>query len=682
MSAVPTTALGVIDADEIALAVVAQGSGIRSLPVRFRIRGGIQPILNNQFPPAISIGEQGRDTQPFASTATYADFSSGIGVYRYDPSTSRARYWWGTLDTRRKNGVSLLPKKIDRTNPHAGVDPSSRVTAGIQFAGLDLVVWDRHVYGWNELAQTWNSQASPGAPSNGQPLYSLTAPPTSDPVIWNGYCYFFTGQNVVAYNGSAFTLLSQAAIAGVPYGGQLWLLYGTGAIKKADDWNLATLTNVATGVGGNGKPLFVDDTAVGMTTYFDGQGTPVPYIIGKRRLYSIDASTGAIYPTGPAMPPHKYPISAAEWPSDRWMYIAQAMSVVQWNGELAQDVGFINDDGVPPEINGSIVKLVTTERDIFALVTKLTQSSTQALGTAELADWNNDYEVPSSPIPAYSALFARRGAGWHPLAVADSNASAATACFVSYYETDYRVWFAWGNTVYTVDLEYGFTTPANFQTGQFEPSGVLITPWNDYGYYEETKIALLAELRCTITPGNGDLIRAYIAWDYDENNWIPLTTEQGQADFIASGRYRLPIHASTFYPWVDAPPSGRTFDTFRLKAELVRGTADTSSPILTWFGLHCIKSVPVVRGWSFEIDMTDTYNNRTPMQQWDALAEIVAANNLGLVHFSYQDDPDATGGQARVYPVKLTGITGLTEAGPSGVGTVRVTLSEVIDFHA
>ena len=56
-----------------------------------------------------------------AGTGDFAEFRfgpAGVGVNVSTTETSRGRYWWGTVDTRRKRDVTLLPLKVDHGNPH------------------------------------------------------------------------------------------------------------------------------------------------------------------------------------------------------------------------------------------------------------------------------------------------------------------------------------------------------------------------------------------------------------------------------------------------------------------------------------------------------------------------------------------------------------------------------------
>ena len=660
----------VTDTREIALASVDPVTGERGEIWRFRLdpQVGIQPVLTGLFPPAISIGDAGRDNQPFASTDSHDDFTAGVGVNVSTTETSRGRYWWGTVDTRRKRDVTLLPLKVDHGNPHGG-DPLTPITCGVDFRAQQrvLVAVGRYLYSYNPGAGAWTT-------ATGTPLFTMAAAPTSDPVLWGPNVYFFTGNKITRYNGSAFVEIVNDAVAGVVYNGQMWLIDAAGAVEKTSSFDLTPTTAVST-------VAFTDDTPRGMTTYLNADGLVVPYIIGRRRLHAIDPATGAIYPTGPALPPHYFPISASEGGFDRNMYIAQAMSVLQWGGNLAQDIGLTQDDGVPVQANGSIVKILGTERDLFALITRLQDQTGDVTGTGGLAEGFADFEVAERPL-AYSLVMERTGSGWHPIAVADADTDAATALWTSYDDDHYRLWFCWGNRVRSIRLEYGFANPSEMLTPtEREPIGYLQTPWQDFTYKEEEKVVLLVSLRARFPQGNLDqaqpaTIYPYVAWDDNPREWEELRPGSGTFFGVSeTGRTDILIHADPYPPFNDQPAAGRKASNLRLRFNFERGSDPLATPRLIAYTIHALKVTPALMGWAAVLDMTDEWRGRSPDQQWHGFLGLLAANEVGLLHYAYTNAEDGTPGD--LWPVKITGVTGVQNTGPNSAGKLRVSFSEV-----
>ena len=671
----PIPAAEVLDTREITLAAVDPATGVRDEIWRFRLdpQVGIQPVLTGLFPPAISIGDAGRDNQPFASTDSHDDFTAGVGVHVSTTEASRGRYWWGTLDTRRKREMMLLPRKTNRGNPRGGATPVP-ITTGCGFGNYVVVCVGTHVYAYDSTSEAWTTAT--GTPTvEGTPATTLAANATSDPVEWDGNLYIFTGNAVKRWTGAAWSTIANDALAGTVWGGQMWTVDALGNIEKSAVADLSAPTVVST-------VKFTDDDVTGMTVYMNAEGAVVPYIIGKRRLYSIDPTTNVVYPTGPKLPPHQFPLTAAEFGGDRNMYIAQGMSVLQWGGDLAQDIGLTQDDGVPPFVSGSIKKITCTERDIFILISKPAATAVVDITEAGmLADPFVDF-VAATPPPSYSVVMIRSGSGWHPLVVADSDAQEATAMWVSYTPNKYRLWVSWGTTLYTVELEYGFPSPLDMVPREYEPFGYIITPWQDFTYKEEEKLVLLVSVRArfpaeNMTNADPCVIKPYIGWDDNDMQWEELRPGDGSTFGIhADGRTDILIHADRFPPFNDNPAAGRVVSNVRLMFELRRGSQIDCTPRLIAYTMHCLKVTPALMGWAAVIDMTDEWRGKSPDQQWFGFLRLLDANERGLLHYSYTDTEQGELGQ--MWPVKITGVTGVQNTGPLSAGKLRVSFSEVI----
>jgi len=642
----------VIRQGEVWLSSIDASTGGVKNSARFKVNA-LRPILNGLFPPTISLGDDGRDTQPFASTIAFDDFTSGIGILNYDPAIAMRRYWWGTLDARRRRAVALAPLVTDRQNPHVGVLTNSKARAGIHFGTLTYVAFDAAVYAYDQTAESWTT-------ANGSPVFVLAASPTSDPVEWNGSIYWFTGSKIARFNGVSWSEIDNNAVAGIVFGGYLWTVDASGSVRKSSASDLSSWTLITSSV------LFTDDVPNGMFIYQGGQNQTIPYIIGKRRIYAIDEDAGLIYPAGPALPPYIYPISATVYGADNFVYIGHGMSVIQWNGDTAQNVGFDVDDGVPPDIRGRIVKVLGTDRDLFALSSSF-QSETDDGGQYEPTDDSFAIEASQSG-PATSCLFVRRGSGWHVLSVSSPDQSEATTIFVSFYQSTYRLWFAWGSTIYSIDMPLGLSNPIEEVTGTFQPSGYIVTPWIDFGYHESKKIGLLLEIRAKFA-SSSEKITPWIAWD-GSSTWLPVLNSDGSHGITTIGRSRFMISAAG-----ESPPTGRAHDSVRFKLDMQRGGDASKTPILEMLSFHVLKVVDPIMGWDMEIDMSQDYNGLTPDEQWIALMNLMSDNRYGLLHFCYSDDET---GSVQLRPVKVTGLSASVGTGPRTIGRVRLAVSEVI----
>src|SRR5688500_5228225 len=148
---------------------------------RFKLAAGrgVQEMLTGLFPPVIAINEDGRDTQPFASTSTISDVTGGLGIKYMDPGGSLGRFAFATVNTRHRRQVTLNKKKTARPNATAGAR-LPRVGAG--FNDATWVAFDDQVY-------TFESEAWSGLLHT----FAGNAIPQSAPVEWGGLLLFFLG---------------------------------------------------------------------------------------------------------------------------------------------------------------------------------------------------------------------------------------------------------------------------------------------------------------------------------------------------------------------------------------------------------------------------------------------------------------------------------------------------------
>jgi hypothetical protein len=137
-------ALEIVKESEIVLAA-PDGAGGYTLVCRFRLAEGtsVTPVFQGLQPPTISIGEQGRDTQPFASSIIYDDLEGGLGVLNQSQRTGNNRFWWSTVDTRRREQTTLLRRKRDLGKP-PGVTTEVPAAGGV-YANRVWVAWSSKV---------------------------------------------------------------------------------------------------------------------------------------------------------------------------------------------------------------------------------------------------------------------------------------------------------------------------------------------------------------------------------------------------------------------------------------------------------------------------------------------------------------------------------------------------------
>lgn len=655
-------------AGEIYLASLDRTTGAVVRSGRFRLVEGSRPQvgLTGLFPPAIAIGEQGRDIQPYASTITFEDLRGGIGVLYHDPERHARRVWWSTSDLRYPGQQTLPKRKTNRANPSA----TKKARYGIVYGDRVYVAFDDTIYRYQE-GSGWSAALH---------AFSGSTLAAGEPFTWGTHLFWPLGATGITYgDGTTWVNAVKSCVGAVVYGDILYTIGADGWVRKTSTKPAGLLAADATTWAGTFSDVVrIDDTCSALVLFPNPDGDMVPYVVGKRRLYALDVfgtgATNVAVPAGPELPPHRATLRTAVLGADGAAYLAQGMGVVRWDGELAQPVGLDRDHGVPAAYRGQITRLLNGGQSLFALV-----DATSVAGAAD-PDLYGGAPVGEDGMVAEGAglagLFSREEEGWVVRAVSTQAGTAATCLFLSTAENTYRVWFAWDSTLYSIDLEEGLFNPLDTPGGDYEATSETIYPHVDYGYKEHGKVALLAQWR-TKRCSASETVKPSIQFDED-GAWWPLYNADGSWGIVSDGRHDFLIHADLVPPHADVPATGRAHDRAQIKHELARGADSSLTPAVVWAGLHVVKGLPPLTGWRVTLDLGAEYDGRTPWQQHVLLRQLIADNASGLLHLSLgADDGSAT---ARVYAVKITEVGGLEETGlaPDYRGRVRLALTEVV----
>jgi hypothetical protein len=670
----------IIKAGEIVLGVPDTVGGYRLLG-RFRLADGttVTPTFQGLQPPTISIGEQGRDTQPFASSVIYDDLEGGIGVLYAGQRTGNNRFWWANCDLRRRDQAHLLRRKVDKGKP-SGVTTEIPIAGGV-YNGRVWVAWNHRVRQWQD-ATGWTDGAA-----TGDRLLTGALAPTTNPVEWEGGWFWPLGTGGFDYwNGAAWVHVAKPVVGFVAYAGSLWGVDGVGQVWSTNLGASACAAKIAAGTFGAADltdRVRVADRAQGMLlfTTADASADVVPYVVGYRQMYQIDPASYVAQPSGPQLAPHRFPMRATVLGSDNAAYLAQGLGVTQWTGDLATPVGLDLDDGVPPAYRGGVVALANGTLSLYALL-----DATRAETPVDMTLFGSDPSMAGvlAGTAGLSCLLSREPAGWHVRAVADAEGSGATMLFVEAAETDYRVWFAWAGVCYAISLEQGYLNPLQDQAAEYEPAGTIYYSITDFSFKEMGKVALMAELRtmqCSADYNVG--VQPYVQYDAG-GAWYPLPNADGTWGIFTDGRHQFLLgqNPGDYDPaHLEAPPVGRRNDYMELRLDLWRGDADLHlTPVVIFAGLHALKVTRPLTGWQFTLDIGRGYNNKTPWQQRDLLVQLLEANNAALIHFAYLPAVDGPPGAPAVRSVKMLRFTGLEQnaLAKDFRARINVQLSEVI----
>ena len=646
----------VVQQNEILLISRDPATGEELRRGRFQIEGGLQPTLQGLSPPIIAIGESGRDSQQFSSSVIWSDVTAGIGVYTHRPPDV-SRVWWSTNDIRRRERITLPRRKVDRLAPGAVTTQEPR--AGGTFANTVWVAWDATVYryleasGWSALARTLTGSSVP----------------TSNPVAWEGGWFWPLGASGIdVYNGTTWWNIAKSTVGLVVYANTLWGVSAAGDVWSTSITATAANTAIAAGtlaVGSLTDRVKVSDTCSGLVLFItrNADEDVVPYVIGQQTLYQVDPASYAATPAGTQLPPHRFPQRAIAVAGDQALYQAQGLAVLQWDGSTTRNVGLNLDDGVPAAYAGGISHLATTNLALFAMIDSTRTSPAE---TRVVFDTMDPETMVMSATTGASWLADREGLGWRVRAASDGEDTAPTMLFVSTAESTYRLWFAWGGTCYTIDLEQGITNPLDDPEGEFEATGTTQYPLTTLGFYEHPKLGTVTSFRtggCTAT----ETVTPYVQFNED-GGWFPLYSAGGVHGITTNGRHEFALHAALAptstspVTWADTPAVGHVFETGQIRFDLARGSSLGATPWVSFSALHASKRQPRLGGWSVTLNLGSRYNGLTPAEQRHLLLQLIDDNSQGLLHLIYQSDGSPTG-EPDIRAVDVVGFSGLSLSG-------------------
>jgi len=359
------------------------------------------------------------------------------------------------------------------------------------------------------------------------------------------------------------------------------------------------------------------------------------------------------------------------------LYIAQGMGMLEWNNSIVVPKGLDNDDGVPQEYMGGIMKLVPAFENLFAII-----FGTRTGGTTELELYGDGGDLEDGVLlggVGSTWLASYEGEGWHTRAISGlAQAETNTCLFLSDSEGTYRVWFALGETVYTIDLEVNVFNPLDNPDSQYELSGYFQSSHYDFQFLLEQKIGLMVQIEaigctadCTITP----------VLILDDGAQIPLFTTDDLNVITTSGIHTFFVHADMAGPdYNDAPAVGKAFSTAAVRCNVV-GTLD-NSPAIRSIIIHAIKANVPVRGWQVTLDLAQPHTDHLSVwQQRQLLLGMLEDATHGLLHFGYLPDPDAPAGNAKLYPVMPTVVAFSSPTGLAFGHQTRVRLAFVEGYR-
>ena len=273
------------------------------------------------------------------------------------------------------------------------------------------------------------------------------------------------------------------------------------------------------------------------------------------------------------------------------------------------------------------------------------------------------HHVGSSVINAdtgYSSILGYNELGWEVKWQGASAGKSIDAMHVSNAYSDiserYRLWFAFDDTVYYMNLPVDIINPSMVDEFEYNTSGTHETPWFNAGQGEIDKLALELKVE-TQDCSSSETVQVEYATNYSENyTSMGTITSDG-------------ITTYTFGSNV-----GTAFRAIKFKLSLSRAnstdadkkkTPDVVSMTLVWR-----KKLEAKWGHQVSVSLHRDYKGKTPKQLREKLIEAIESTTL--VEFTFRDD-DSTN---RNYYVDVSSATGLESTGYDERGSTTIMLVE------
>ena len=649
----------------------------------------VQSVLASIYPGKVVIGDTGKDSQLRSSIIAWSDWRGGIGIDRMEGGGDVNRAWWSDCQLRYKNHLvmgNLATETNDGDAIGHGLSTSGTGTGIGTIIGFNdnvYTVWNGSsgenpkIYVYNNTQDYWydgrtedqaigvHADDSFGVPD--QVTDSLTFVDSSTAVAYlvlahydtsgSGYSYArypsYDGTNDAAWTNDAqdtkYITVWDDRLWGISHEGQLWYAHTLGT--EVEDAQLPLPAGYCTG-------LFVAR---------DSRGEPIIYVASKEGLWAHDAMNARFIKTEVEFPFHPHGGKGAI----RWrdgVYFPSGLGLYKYvngsNSAVLTVVGPDRDDGLPEDKRGTIMISEGSHNELLMGVDSITSPTITSSDNIPF-QWTH-HHVGSPVINAdtgYSSILGYNELGWEVKWQGDSAGKSIDAMHVSNAYSDiserYRLWFAFDNAVYYMNLPVDIINPSMVDEFEYNTSGTHLTPWFNAGQSEIDKLALKLKVEtqgCSST----ETVAVSYAIDYVEN--------------YASMGTTITDNGITTYTF--GSNLGTSFSSIRFKLELARTNVSSvtdytkKSPDVVSMTMVWRKKLEAKWGHQVAVSLNRDYKGRTPKQLREKLIEAIESETL--VEFTFRDDD----GGDRNYYVDIASASGLESTGYDERGSSTIMLVE------
>jgi hypothetical protein len=610
--------------------------------IYYPVIGQVQNVLTSQFPAKVVIGDTTRDSQTRASVVAWSDFRGGIGIERMKGATDVDRAWWSTLQLRFQGNL-VLPGLATLTGDQ-GVSGVYDIGAIGELSDEIYAAFSTTVKKYNNITDSWGSS-----------LHTL--PSAATDVITGRvggvvHMVFACDTHYVhTTDGSTFNDEVDNIKYMTTWDERLWGIDNTGQIRWTNDLSVAT-------------PVWIDDAQLPLpdgyvTDLFvarDAGGEHIIYASTKVGLYAHDAMNNRFVETEMTLPFH----NQAGQGSVRWRdasFIPAGLGIYRYvagSTAVIDVMGPDRDHGIPEDKRGYVRQLIPSHNDLLA-VTDGTSAPRLNMFSG-LGTGNQESEVIAQGIGT-SAILGWNGMGWETKWMGTAAAKAVTYAHVANAYSTYRLWWAWNQRIYFMQLPSDIVNPKQQSNFDYATSGDLETPWFNADQEDINKLAIGVRIDVEDSSSSETVVASY------GRNYSASYTTLGTITSDGTTEYLFPDSTT---------PTGTTFRAIRFKVALARGASSLKvSPNVLSITFIYRKKLPSRWGHQVEIDLSSTHKNNSPQELRSNL--LASVESESLVELTFRDD---TGGTRNFY-VDIVSATGLEHTGYDERGTSRLTMVEI-----
>jgi len=269
---------------------------------------------------------------------------------------------------------------------------------------------------------------------------------------------------------------------------------------------------------------------------------------------------------------------------------------------------------------------------------------------------NQESEVIAQGIGT-SAILGWNGIGWETKWLGSAAAKAVTYAIVSNAYNTYRLWWAWNQRIYFMQLPSDVVNPKQQSNFDYATSGEMETPWFNADQEDTNKLAVGVRIDVEDSSSTETVVVDYAT------NYSTTYTTLGTISSDGTTEYLFPNSTT---------PTGTAFRSIRFRVTLARGSSSLKvSPNVLSITFIYRKKLPAKWGHQVEVNLSEDYKANSPKEMRASL--LAAVESESLVELTFRED----GGGTRNFYVDVVSASGLEHTGYDERGTSRLVLVEL-----